>query len=311
MNERTNRLLASDEPKRLPGVPASVEYHRLLVTQKRRVLRGLLTIVLLIVGLIGFAQLFLLAAQTMDSQLLGRNGFTPLQQAAGALSLAALIPYSMLLQRVLYGVPARTLHSVAGRLRFGVLGRAMLTFGPVLVIVMAIGLVEPAPTASWTTPDLVAFFLIGVLLIPLAAAGEEYAFRGLMFRVVGSWPRGSSWGAAIGILATTAFFTLFHGSFDPFILTSYLVLFGSLAIITWRTGGLEVAIVLHAVYNATVLVLATSLHLDLGGALSSRAEADGSPLTLIPSLALIAITAVVWWLSRGTGPARTPSSATR
>lgn len=256
MNDRTNRLLASDEPTRLPGLPASVEYHRLLVTQKRRVLRGLLTIVLLIVGLIGFGQLFLLAAQTIGSQLLGRNGFTPLQQAAGALSLAALIPYSMLLQRLLYGVPARTLHSVAGRFRFGVLGRALLAFGPVLVIVMAIGAVAPAPTASWTTPDLVAFFLVGVLLIPLTAAGEEYAFRGLMFRVVGSWPRGTSWGAAIGILATTVFFALFHGSFDPFIFTSYLVLFGSLAVISWRTGGLKVAIVLHAVYNSTVLVLA-------------------------------------------------------
>ncbi|MGM1018429.1 MAG: CPBP family intramembrane glutamic endopeptidase [Actinomycetota bacterium] len=303
-----NSLLQLDEPIRSPRVPAGVEYHRVFAGEKRRILRGILTIVLLFVGLIGFAQLFLIGAALIDTHVLGRTGFTPLQQAAGALSLSVLIPYSMLLQRLLYGVPARSLHSAAGRFRFGVFGRSLLVFGPLLLVVISAGfLLAPSETVPWTTVDLVAMFVIGMLLTPLAAAGEEYGFRGLMFRVVGGWTRGARLGAVLGIIIPTVLFSLFHGSLDPYILTSYLVLFGSLAIITWRTGGLEVAVVLHVVYNVTALVLGTTLHVDLGGALSSREEIAGSITNLIPSAALILITAIVWWITRKTGPARTPA----
>ncbi|PPF87229.1 CPBP family intramembrane metalloprotease domain-containing protein [Pseudoclavibacter sp. RFBJ3] len=306
-NTTTNWLLQYDHPVPTPRVPPAVEYHRVYAGEKRRILRGVLAIVLLFVGLVGFAQLFLFGAAIIDSQMLGRTGFTPLQQAAGALSLGVLIPYSMLLQRLLYGVPFRSLHSVAGRFRFGVFGRAMLAFGPILLVVVASGfLLAPAEQVPWTTFDLVAYFVIGMLLTPLAAAGEEYGFRGFMFRVVGGWTRGTRVGAAIGIIIPTVLFSLFHGSLDPYILTSYLVLFGSLAVVTWRTGGLETAVVLHVVYNVTALVLGTTLHVDLGGALNSREAASGSFATLMPSATLILITAVVWWMTRGTGPARTP-----
>ncbi|MCH1882952.1 CPBP family intramembrane glutamic endopeptidase [Agrococcus sp. ARC_14] len=292
-------------PSTPTSIPPGVEYHRAYAGEKRRVLRGILAIVLLFAGLIGFAQLFLLGAAVIDSQLLGRTGFTPLQHAAGALSLAALIPYSMLLQRVLYGAPAGSLHSVAGHFRFGVFARGLLFFGPLLLTVVAIGYLVPGEAIPWTTADLVAFFVIGMILTPLAAAGEEYGLRGLMFRVVGGWTRGTRSGALLGIVVTTVVFSLFHGTLDPYLLTSYLVLFSSMAIITWRTGGLEVAIALHAVYNVASLVLGTTLHLDLGGALSSRGEIAGSIASLVPSAGLVVITAIVWWMTRKTGPART------
>ncbi len=306
-NTTTNWLLQYDHPVPTPRVPTAVEYQRVYAGEKRRILRGVIAIILLFVGLVGFAQLFLFGAAIIDSQILGRTGFTPLQQAAGALSLGMLIPYSMLLQRLLYGVPFRSLHSVAGRFRFGVFGRALLAFGPILLVVVASGfLLAPAEQVPWTTFDLVAYFVIGMLLTPLAAAGEEYGFRGFMFRVVGGWTRGARVGAVIGIIIPTVLFSLFHGSLDPYILTSYLVLFGSLAVVTWRTGGLETAVVLHIVYNVTALVLGTTLHVDLGGALNSREAASGSPATLMPSATLILITAVIWWMTRRTGPARTP-----
>ncbi|MBG6238272.1 membrane protease YdiL (CAAX protease family) [Mycetocola sp. CAN_C7] len=307
-NTAPNWLLQPDDPAPTPRAPAAVEYHRVYAGGKRRIIRGILAIVLVFAGLIGFGQLFLLGARLIDTEILGRAGFTPLQQAAGALSLAALIPYCMLLQRLLYGVPAGSLHSVAGRFRYGVFGRSLLAFGPVLLIVIAGGfLLAPADRIPWTTVDLVAYFVIGMLLTPLAAAGEEYGFRGLMFRVVGGWTRGARPGAVLGIIIPTVLFSLFHGSLDPYILTSYLVLFGSLAIITWRTGGLETAVVLHAVYNVTALVLGTALHVDLGGALNSREHISGSIANLIPSAALILITAAAWWITRKTGPARTPA----
>lgn len=63
---------------------------------------------------------------------------------------------------------------------------------------------------------------------------------------------------------------------------------------------------LHAVYNVSALVLATTLHLDLGGDLSSRGEIAGTPANFVPSAGLVIITAIVWWTTRKTGPARTP-----
>ncbi|MDF2561278.1 MAG: Abortive infection protein [Microbacterium sp.] len=307
-NTPPNWLLQPDDPIPSPRVPPAVEYHRVYAGEKRRIPRGILAIILVFVGLVGFAQLFLLGARLIDTEVLGRTGFTPLQHAAGALSLAALIPYCMLLQRLLYGVPSRSLHSVAGRFRYGVFGRALLAFGPVLLLVIASGfLLAPADQVPWSTFDLVAYFVIGMLLTPLAAAGEEYGFRGFMFRVVGGWTRGARLGTVIGIVVPTVLFSLFHGSLDPYILTSYLVLFGSLAVVTWRTGGLETAVVLHAVYNVTALVLGTTLHVDLSGALDSRGETAGSIANLIPSATLILITAVIWWTTRKTGPALTPT----
>jgi uncharacterized protein len=289
-------------------VLAETEYHRVYAGDERQIVRGLVTIILLFAGLIGLAQLCLAVASTIDTQLLGRTGFTPLQHAAGAFALALLIPYSMLLQRWLYGIPARSLHSVAGRFRFGVFGRALLAFGPFLLIVMSIGfLLTPGDTIPWSAADLVAFFIIGMTLTPLAAAGEEYGLRGLMFRVVGSWTRGSQAGAILGIIVTTVAFSLLHGTLDPYILASYLVLFAAMAIVTWRTGGLEVAIVLHAVYNVSALALATTLHLDLGGDLSNRDEIAGTPANLVPSAGLAVITVIVWWTTRKSGPARTPT----
>lgn len=301
-----NWLLRPDRTAAAPRLPEGAEYHRVYAGERRRILRGVAAIFLLFAGLVVLAQACLAAASAIDIQLLGRTGFTPLQLAAGSFSLALLIPYSMLLQRWLYGVPARSLHSVAGCFRFGVFGRSLLVFGPLVLIAMTVGFFAPDDRVPWGTADLIAFFVIGMTLTPLAAAGEEYGVGGLMFRVVGSWTRGSNSGAVLGITLTTVLFSLFHGSLDPYIVGSYLVLFGAMAIITWRTGGLEVAVVLHGVYNVSGLVLATTLHLDVGGDLSSRGEIAGTPANLVPSAALAVITAVIWWTTRRSGPARTP-----
>jgi membrane protease YdiL (CAAX protease family) len=302
-------ILQGDNPAPTPRVPGDVEYHRVYAGERRGILRGVVAIALLVIGLIGFAVLLDKMSVILDRELFGRSGpSTPLKQAVGALSLALLIPYCMLLQRVLYGVPPRSLHSVAGRFRYGVFGRALLAFGPLVVVVVALGAVNEGGTVAWATADLVAFFVIGMVLTPLAAAGEEYGFRGLMFRVLGGWTRGSRSGAILGIVVTTVLFSLAHGTRDPFLLTSYLALFSSTAIVTWRTGGLEVAVVLHGVYNLAFLVLGTTLHLDIGAQLANRGDAVGSWANLVPSAALVLSTTIVWWTTRRSGPARTPAA---
>lgn len=301
-------LLRADDPARRDHVPADVEYHRVYAGEKRRIGRGVLAIVLLFAGLIALAQLFLAIATALDEHVLGRTGFSPLQQAAGALALAALVPYSMVLQRLLYGVPASSLHSVSGRFRPRVVGRSLLAFAPVVVVLVATQFLTPADAIAWSTADLVAVFLVSALLTPLQAAGEEYGLRGLMFRVVGGWARGARSGAVLGIVVTTVVFSLFHGTLDPYLLSSYLVLFSVLAFVTWRTGGLEVAVVLHAAYNGTAFLLATTLHVDLGRDLAGRGSATGSLATLVPGAGLVLVALVVWWTTRRSGPARTPAS---
>ncbi|MBT0566895.1 CPBP family intramembrane glutamic endopeptidase [Williamsia sp. CHRR-6] len=287
------------EPIAASGAP----YHRAYAGQRRPALRGIVAIVLLLVGFVGLAQLFLVVGGYVDREVFGRSGTTPITQAAGALALAALIPYCMVLQRVLYGVPAGSLHSVAGRFRLDVFARALLMFGPLVLVAVSVGsLLEPGEQVPWTTGDLIAYFVIGMLLTPLAAAGEEYGFRGFLFRVLGGWTRGARSGALVGIVVTTVGFSLIHGSLDPYILTSYLVLFGSLGIMTWRTGGLETAVVVHAVYNVAGLVLATALRSDFTSALDDRGAVVGSPVFLIPSAALVVVTAVVWWRTRRAAP---------
>jgi len=312
MNTKSQRcLLQRDHSAPAPGVPVGVEYHRVYAGERRGILRGIVAIALLVIGLVGFAVLLDGISVILDREFFGRSGpSAPLKQAAGALSLALLIPYCMLVQRVLYGVPPKSLHSVAGCFRYGVFGRALLVFGPLVLIVVALGVgaLDEGAAVPWTTADLVAFFVIGMVLTPLAAAGEEYGFRGLMFRVLGGWTRGARSGAILGIVGTTVLFSLAHGTFDPFLLTSYLVLFSSMAIVTWRTGGLEVAVVLHGVYNVAFLVLGTTLHLDIGAQLANRGAVVGSWANLVPSVALMLITATVWWMTRMSGPARTPAA---
>lgn len=299
-------LLREDPPSSMRGVPADVEYHRVLAGEQRRVGRGLLTIVLLLIGFVGSSVAFLEVSEVIDRELFGRDeAFTPLRHVAGSLSLVLLIPYAMLLQRVLYGASSASLHSVTGRFRFEVLGRTLLLLGPLVLVGVAISATQGGDTTTWPQDDLILMFLAGLIVSPLAAAGEEYGFRGLMFRVVGGWTRTARAGLVLGVVVTTVSFSLLHGTVDPYLLTSYLVLFASMAIVTWRTGGLEVAVVLHAVYNLALL-LATTLHLDVGGELDDRASAVGSPISLAPSAAILLATAIVWFATRTTGPARTP-----
>lgn len=305
-------LLRGDLPAPTRGVPSDVEYHRVLASERRRIPRGLLTIVLLLVGFVALSVAFVEAAEVVDRRVLGREeSFTPSRHVAGSLALALLIPYSMLLQRVLYGVSPGSLHSVTGRFRFAVLGRTLLLLGPLILVAVGISATQGGATTTWTQADLIVMFLSGLLVTPLAAAGEEYGFRGLMFRVVGGWARSARAGLVTGVLVTTVLFSLMHGTLDPYLLASYLILFGSMAIVTWRTGGLEVAVVLHGVYNLALL-LATTLHLDVGGELDSRASAVGSPVSLVPGAAILIATAIVWLMTRTTGPARTlPQGAER
>jgi uncharacterized protein len=309
---KPNWLLTPGEPRNGPSVPTAVEYHRVLAGDSRRIGRGLLAIVLLLAGLVIFPTVIGRAAGLLDQQMgktppiLGGTDYTPLSHASSMISLGLLLPWSMLLQRWLYRVPGASLHSVTSRFRFDLLGKSLLVFGPVWLIVTILGALTPVDESPWTQNDLIAIFLVTVLLTPLQSAGEEYGVRGLIFRVIGSWTRNPRAGLIAGVLVSSVLFTAVHGATDPYLNVWYFVLWTGLAIITWRTGGLEIAVMLHAVLNTFTFIMATALRVDLGAATQDRSAGVGSPYQLVPTLTVVVLTAIVWWCTRRTGPARTP-----
>ena len=132
--------------------------------------------------------------------------------------------------------------------------------------------------------------------------------RGLLFRVLGSWTRGRKSGLFLGIIGSSAIFTTLHMSTDIYINIWYFVLALCLAIITWRTGGIEIAVVLHAVLNTFSLVAGPLFRIDFGGALSDRSAGVGSATQLIPTAAVILITLVILWWTRKVGSVLTPTA---
>jgi membrane protease YdiL (CAAX protease family) len=311
---KANWLLTPAEPGTAPPVPTEVPYHRVLAGPKRRIGRGILAIVLLTAGFVIFPTVIGRTAALIDVRMgntppiLGGTDYTPLYHASTMISLGLLMPWSMLIQRWLYGVPGASLHSVMSRFRFDLLGKSLLVFGPAWLVVIVLGFVTPSEQAPWSHTDLIAIFIATLLLTPLQTTGEEYGVRGLIFRVVGSWARGPRAGLIAGALVTSVLFTAAHGATDPYIIVWYLVLWTGLAIITWRTGGLEIAVMLHAVLNTFSFIVAPYLRVDLGAQLQDRSAGAGSPYLLVPACTLIVITAIIWWWTRKTGPALTRPS---
>ncbi|MCP2263932.1 CPBP family intramembrane glutamic endopeptidase [Promicromonospora thailandica] len=305
-------LLGPDEPRSSGTVPGGLEYHRVLVGDRRRIGRGVLAIALVLAGMVVFPTVIGRALAVIDQQMgqvtpiVGGTDYTPLYHAGSMLSLALLAPWSMLVQRWLYGVPGASLHSVTARFRFDLLGKALVVFGPAWLLVTILGIFAPSAEAQWSRLDLIGLFVATLLLTPLQAAGEEYGVRGLIFRVVGSWTRSSRTGLVAGVLVSSVLFTAVHGSTDVYINVWYFVLWSCLAIITWRTGGLEIAVVLHAVLNTGVLLGALVVRVDLGAQLADRSAGVGSAVQLVPTVAVVLVTAVVWWATRKAGPVLTP-----
>ncbi len=281
----------------------------MLASEKRRVGRGVLAIVLLLGGMLVFSLALGGSAQLLG-ELLDHTGgvYSPLQHGAAMLSLALLVPWSMLIQRWLYGVRGASLHSVVSGFRFDVFARAALSVGPLwVVVVVAMGLLMPKDQTLWTVADLAAMFALTLLLTPLQSAGEEYGFRGLVFRIAGSWARGPRTALVLGVLVSSLVFAGAHASADPWYNVWYFTFAVSTALITWRSGGLEIAIVIHALNNTLLFLFDTMTHADFS-TLFDRASGSASAAVLIPCLSVVVITAVVWWRTRESGPTLTPSA---
>ncbi|MFT4165201.1 MAG: type II CAAX endopeptidase family protein [Microlunatus sp.] len=299
--------------RRLPEVPVS--YAQLLRGPTRTWWRPILAFLLLL-AMFGFFTLLplpiamaygLLSGETtLDGIDLWLDEISSIEGSLGPggylytlLVVTVLIPAAMLSTWAVHRVRPGFLSSVAGRIRWRWVLRCLVVLAPLWVLYLGISaLIEPPQSSR---PEQWPILLVmAVLLTPGQAAAEEYAFRGWVLQNIGSCFRRPvlSW-VIPGIVAAAAF-AVAHGSLDPWILADLAAFSVAATVMTWRTGGLEAAIVLHTVNNIGVTVITTLI----GGwdEVFVGEDTRGTPLTFAVSLVMNAITvALVWWQARRTG----------
>ena len=124
-------------------------------------------------------------------------------------------------------------------------------------------------------------------------------------RAAASWSANLKVGLVLGIVVSSTPFMLAHGAGDPWLLAYYFIVGASLTVMAWRTGGLEVPVLVHMVNNVLLLVPGyCSANL-----LFNRGPGAGGPIMLVPMVLFIAVIAVIEWWRRRSGVARRSISA--
>lgn len=189
------------------------------------------------------------AAFEMLSELIG----SPLGMAGVNLSWAAMIPGAIVAAAAFGKGAGGYVSSVVGRWRWRVAAKSATVILPIFAVYIGITLWLD-PTIDWRWNPNWALVAIVLLTTPLQATGEEFAIRGFLTQMLGGW-FSNRWVASIGIgILTGALFGLAH--MHPSIAaTLQLSLVGfTCSMLTFRTGGLESASVLHTANNVFIMV---------------------------------------------------------
>ena len=234
-----------------------------------------------------------------SERLLDLDDPTPAGLAYLNLAIAGAIPVVWLINRSLHGLRPGWSASVQPRLRWRWL---VVCFGlafVALVATLAVSAMVPQTVEGTEldgrlneyTTTMRDFILVVVLLTPLQAAGEEYAFRGYLTQAFGG-----VFGRAVAVLVPALLFALAHGGqsapvfFDRF---AFGIVAGLAVVLT---GGLEAGIAMHVLNNW----LAFGLALAFGDMASTLNPVGGSwwtiPVTLTQSLVYLGL--VVWTARR-------------
>jgi membrane protease YdiL (CAAX protease family) len=260
----------------------------LLVIPLALVMMSLAIVPVLIAGWITGADLI----TTMDITNLGPIAFIYLN-----LSLIVFIPASGLSIWIVHGIRPRFLSSVAGGIRWRWLLRCVAVILPLWALYAGLAALSDPPTSP--RPDQWAALLVIVLVMtPLQAAGEEYFFRGWIMQNVGAWFARPMVGLVVSLIVSAVAFSTAHLSPDPWILGTIACIGLAAGIATWRTGGLEAAIAIHAVNN----VLTYAAVMIFGGWSQAfvRPQTTGTPMMLVLAAAVsgIALALVLWQAKR-------------
>lgn len=189
--------------------------------------------------------------------------------------------------------------SVANRVRWDYVGVAAAVAVPVYGVL----LVVDGISGGWTvTTSTLALVVAMVLVVPVQAATEEFVFRAAIPQIVGNWLRPAWVAYGAGVLP----FVFLHiyniiGLVDIFIFALCA------AYLTWRSNGIEQAVVLHAASN-TFVFITQALRPDL----VVTTDISWGETALSAGLT-VGVTAGIAWLTRaklpGSSASATPAPA--
>lgn len=326
------RLRPGAKPWVDPLPAAGAEYHRFLRTGRNRWWKGVVAILGFVVVYLALNTVLGIAAfgfdvatgrTTLESITSGNVALSPAVFLATNIGNALCIPLAMFLQWLIWGQPVRWLHSVAGVVRWRLLGRSAMIVVPIWIVYMVVSTIAFPEAGDGSGPggpltaESVALLIIMLLTTPLQAAGEEYGARGLIMRAAGSWVASPLPGLVIATLVPSVVFMLAHGAGDPWLNAYYFVFGAAMSVLAWRTGGLEAGVIVHVVNNmlAFGIVIASGQEINL-----DRSAGTGGAFMLVPMGVIILVTAVLsllgsrWRVQRGyapapaTAPAGTPAA---
>lgn len=204
--------------------------------------------------------------------------------------VALMLPAAVLGSRWGGGAPG-IIHSTSRRIRWELILRPAAVVFPIYTIWIAANfLLSGGEGFSWPGLNLRTSVVLAVIVIltPLQCAAEEYVFRGLAQQALGTWLKSPAW----GILVPVPLFMIGHeyGWLGQIDIAIFAICMG---LLVWKSGGLELAIVLHTANNLNLFLLS-----PFNPALLEQGEVE--PLTLIMSVTLtVTVTVAAWvWLSR-------------
>lgn len=176
----------------------------------------------------------------------------PLTYAAPFTMIALLLPAILLGFWVVGCRPIGLLSSVAGHLRWGWLGRLAAGAVAIWAVTIAVSLLVDALTRRTPAEPTGSWWLVIVVLLftPFQAAAEEYVFRGAFGQLIGAWLKHPAW----AILLPIPLFTIGH-QYNWIGLVDVSLFALAAGWLTWRTGGLEAAVVMHVVNNTLLGLL--------------------------------------------------------
>lgn len=254
---------------------------------------GLILLAVLLLLTIVFLLVMVFAApERIDGDLLAMNQLDPVVFFILFGSVVLMLPSALLARLVLGPRPLGLIFSVTGRIRWKWLLTCFVAAVAIYALInaIAVGLelaaggrpvsLQPAPGFWWLMASL-------IFVVPLQCAAEEVVFRGYLAQTIGRWLKHPAW----AILLPVPLFVLGH-AYDIWGQLSVGIMAVAMGIITWRTGGLEAAIALHAVNNMTVSLMAMVGLTDMND--TSGAPTDLIAVTLING----GYVALVFWLVR-------------
>lgn len=203
------------------------------------------------------------AIAEFEQSLLTLDTQEPIALFVALASLAVWIPAIIFAAWAMGLKPLGRLWSVERRIRWGLLFRMVLPALLALVVMNAISIAWGVATSDGTETEmpvididptlaLISLAII-IVLVPLQATAEELMFRGALMQILGAWIKNP----IIPVVLPTLLFALAH-IYDVWGLLHVALLGLTAAWLTWRTGGLEAAIVIHVMNNYIVFFILVS-----------------------------------------------------